>query len=175
MGYLFKTIVGAALFLGGIVLFNYELVKLVESVPEGSCASGNTPYAINNPCPEGTGTHILLMMGGIFGGLIGAGLFAFRGASPWGSGRSRMGGMFGWGSFAWGLFFAGTGAVSLIASFSNETIKDSPGGHLGLLIVGITFLVMGLPALVVSVWGLLKSLFRGDRDEHSPLAPTGPS
>jgi len=175
MGYLFKAIVGGALFLGGVVLFNYELVTLVEAVPEGSCASGNTPYAIENPCPEGIGTHVLLMMAGIFGGLIGAALFAFRGASPWG-GRRRMGGFFGFGTFAWGFFFTATGATALISSFANEIIRDSPGGHLGLLIVGITFLVMGLPALAISLWGFVRSFLSGEHDERPPRAvPSGGS
>ena len=46
MGYLIKAIVGMALFLGSIVLFNVKLVSLLET---GTCASGNTPYQIAQP------------------------------------------------------------------------------------------------------------------------------
>lgn len=163
MGYLIKAVLGAALFLGGVALFNVKLVSLLET---GTCASGNVPYEIapGYQCPDDTGTDILLMTAGIFGGLIGAALFAFRGQPPWGSGRPRFGGMFGAGTFAWGLFFAATGATSLYASLTNEAIKESNGGELGGIIVGITFLVMGLPALLISLWGVAKSF--GGRDER---------
>ena len=80
MGYLIKAPLGLAMFLGGIVLFNVKLVSLLET---GTCASGNTPYQISQPCPAGTGTDILLLIAGIFGGLIGAAIFAFRGEPPW--------------------------------------------------------------------------------------------
>jgi hypothetical protein len=38
------------MFVGGIVLFNVKLVSLLET---GTCASGNTPYQISQPCPAG--------------------------------------------------------------------------------------------------------------------------
>jgi len=171
MGYLIKAILGAALFVGALVLFNVKLVSLLET---GTCASGNTPYVIANECPEGTGTDIMLLIGSVFAGLVGAGIFAFRGEPPWGS-RRRSRGLFGWGTFAWGLFFGVTGAVSLISSLSNETI--GPDGELGGAIVGGTFLLMGVPALVLSLWGLLGGLMRRDeaaaglrRGEAVPVA-----
>jgi len=167
MGYMIKAVLGAALFFGGVALFNVKLVELLEA---GTCASGNVPYEIapGYQCPDDTGTDILLMTAGILGGLIGAGLFAFRGEPPWGSGRRRFGGMFGAGTFAWGFFFAATGATSLIASLTNESIQNSNGGELGGIIVGATFLVMGIPALLISLWGFVKSL--GGRDERPALA-----
>src|SRR5215204_1057109 len=167
MGYMIKAVLGAALFFGGVALFNVKLVDLLEA---GTCASGNVPYEIapGYQCPDDTGTDILLMTAGILGGLIGAGLFAFRGEPPWGSGRRRFGGMFGAGTFAWGFFFAATGATSLIASLTNESIQNSNGGELGGIIVGATFLVMGVPALLISLFGLLKSF--GGRDERPAMA-----
>ncbi len=167
MGYLIKAVLGAGLFLGGVVLFNVKLVELLET---GTCASGNVPYEIapGYQCPEDTGTDILLMTGGIFAGLIGAALFAFRGQAPWGSGKPRFGGLFGAGTFAWGLFFTATGATSLYASLTNDAIQNSNGGELGGIIVGITFLVMGVPALLISLWGLAKSF--GRRDERPAYA-----
>jgi hypothetical protein len=163
MGYLIKAPLGLGLFLGGIVLFNVKLVALLET---GTCASGtNTPYLVVQKCPSGTGTDILLLVASIFAGLIGAALFAFRGDPPWGR-RSRLAD-FSFGIFAWGLFFTATGATSLIASLSNQAIQDSSGGKLGGIIVGGTFLVMGVPALLIALWGLVKGL-RSPRDERPP-------
>jgi hypothetical protein len=164
MGYLIKAPLGLGLFIGGIVLFNVKLVSLLET---GTCASGNTPYQISQPCPAGTGTDILLLIAGIFAGLIGAGIFAFRGDPPWDrEGRRGRFGSFSFGVFAWGLFFTATGATSLIASLTNQAIQDSSGGKLGGIIVGGTFLVMGVPALLIALAGVLRGL-RG-RDERSP-------
>jgi hypothetical protein len=165
VGYVLKAGIGLVLFLGGIILFN---VKLLDTLEIGTCASGNTPYQISQPCPEGTGTTILLMMAGIFGGLIGAGIFAFRGEAPWGSGKRRFGGSFGFGTLAWGLFFTATGATCLIAALSDDSL--SAGSDLGGKIVGVTFLVMGLPALLISIWGFVKSF--GSRDERPAAAAT---
>jgi hypothetical protein len=157
MGYLLKAGVGLALFLGAIVLFNVKLLALLDT---GTCASGNVPYEIapGYECPEGTGTDILLLTASIFGGLIGAAIFAFRGEPPWGSGKRRMGGLFSFGTFAWGVFFTATGATMLIAALTDDSLgADS---DLGGKIVGITFLVMGLPALLIALWGFVKSFGR---------------
>ena len=166
MGYLIKAPLGLAMFVGGIVLFNVKLVALLQT---GTCASGNTPYQISQPCPSGTGTDILLLVAGIFGGLIGAGIFAFRGEPPWDRDRPlNSGSDFSFGLFAWGLFFAATGATSLIASLTDQAIQDSSGGQLGGVIVGGTFLLMGVPALLLSLWRLLSGL--GKRDEGPATA-----
>src|SRR5262249_30954569 len=172
MGYLIKAPLGLGLFIGGIVLFNVKLVALLET---GTCASGtHTPYLAVQKCPSGTGTDILLLIASIFAGLIGAWLFATRGDPPWDrpGRRSRFGG-FGFGIFAWGLFFTATGATSLIASLTNQAISDSSGGKLGGIIVGATFLVMGVPALLIAFAGVLKG-FRG-RDESPSSFTATPS
>jgi hypothetical protein len=173
MGYLIKAPLGLAMFAGGIVLFNVKLVSLLQT---GTCASGNVNYAIaaGHQCPSGTGTDILLLMAGILGGLIGAGIFAFRGDPPWDRDRPiNSGSDFSFGLFAWGLFFTATGATSLIASLTDEAIKGSNGGQLGGLIVGGIFLLMGVPALVLSLWQLVSGL--GSRDERpsSSAPPAG--
>jgi putative oligomerization/nucleic acid binding protein len=170
MGYLVKATIGAALFIGGIVLFNVKLLALLDI---GTCASGNVPYEIQQgyECPEGTGTDVLLLFVSIIGGLIGAAIFAFRGDPPWGSGRRRMGGIFGLGTFAWGLFFTATGATMLIASLTDDSLgADS---DLGGKIVGITFLAMGLPALLIALWSLVKSFGRGDERPAAATAGGG--
>jgi hypothetical protein len=165
MGYLIKAPLGLGLFFGGIILFNVKLVSLLET---GTCASGtNTPYQVVQKCPTGTGTDILLLIAGIFAGLIGAWTFAVRGDPPWNrDGRARRFGSFSFGVFAWGIFFTATGATSLIASLTDQAIQDSSGGKLGGIIVGATFLVMGVPALLFVLGSLLKGL-RG-RDERPP-------
>jgi Short C-terminal domain len=162
MGYLIKAPLGLGLFIGGIVLFNVKLVSLLET---GTCASGtNTPYVVAQKCPSGTGTDILLLVAGIFAGLIGAMLFGLRGDPPWNRDGGGRFGHLSFGLFAWGAFFTGTGATSLIASLTNQQIADSSGGKLGGIIVGATFLVMGIPALLVALGGLVKGF--GRRDER---------
>ncbi|MGH2990186.1 MAG: SHOCT domain-containing protein [Solirubrobacterales bacterium] len=163
MGFLLKVTFGAALFIGGTVLFNVKLVELLEV---GTCASGNQPFEIARECPEGIETAILLMVGGVFAGLIGGALFLLRGTPPWSRERGpRLTGTFGWATFGWGLFFAGTGATTLIASKTSDAMPAD--GELGGTIVGITFLVMGVPALALALWGLFSAL--ADRDER-PVA-----
>jgi hypothetical protein len=173
MGYLLKAGVGLALFFGAIVLFN---VKLQELLDTGTCASGNVPYEIQPgyECPPGTGTDILLVTASVFIGLIGAAIFAFRGDPPWGR-RKRSVGFFGLGTLAWGIFFAGTGAALLIGQPYGESVDPAtgdvvgrPDSQLGSTIVGITFLVMGLPPLLLGAWSGIKGL--GSRDER-PSAP----
>jgi hypothetical protein len=159
MAYLTKAIFGLGLFGGGVALANVKLVQLLET---GTCASGNTPYAIRNPCPAGTGTAILLLMAGILAAMIGAGLFAARGMPSWARGRSHRVSTF---SLTWGVGFTATGATALIAALGDDALGQ--GGELGGMIVGITFLLMGVPALLYTGWSLIASL--GSRDER-PIA-----
>jgi hypothetical protein len=166
MGYLIKAPLGLGLFIGSLVLFNVKLVSLLET---GTCASGtNTPYLVVQKCPSGTGTDILLLVASIFAGLIGAALFAWRGQPPWNRDGAASTADFSFGIFAWGLFFTATGATSLIASLSNEQIQNSSGSKLGGLIVGGTFLFMGVPAIALAIWGYLK-------DRRSPRRVGSPS
>src|SRR6266487_35405 len=141
MAYLLKAISGLGLFGGGIALANVKLVELLET---GTCASGNTPYAIRNPCPAGTGTAILLLM---------AGIFAARGTPSWAPSRAHRVSTF---ALTWGVGFTATGGTALIAALGDDSLGQ--GGQLGGLIVGITFLVMGVPALLYSFWALIASL-----------------
>jgi putative oligomerization/nucleic acid binding protein len=166
MGYYVKALLGAGLFLGGIVLFNVKLISLLET---GTCASGNTPYQISQPCPSGTGTDILLLFVSLIGGGIGGLLFVNRGNPPGGR-QLDLQGDFTFGFLAWGLFFTATGATSLYASLTNDAIEASSGGQLGGIIVGATFLLMGLPALLLSVRWFVRAL-RG-RGEAAPATIT---
>jgi hypothetical protein len=175
VAYLLRAGSGLALFFGGIVVFNLQLQELLDI---GTCASGNVPFDVRQgyECPEGTGTKILLLMGSVVGALIGGALFAFRGEPPWGGGSRRWVGMFGHGMLAWGLFFAGTGAALLIGQPYGESVDPAtgevvgrPDSQLGSTIVGITFLVMGLPALLLGLWGTFKGL-TGRDERPSPSA-----
>lgn len=161
MGYLLKAGLGLGGFAGAVVLFNVKLVKLLET---GTCASGNQPFQIARPCPEGTGTDIVLLMVSVVAGLIAIGLFSFRGRPPWaGEGRSRFS-LLGFPVFSWGAFFTATGATSLIHALTSETID--PDAESAAIIVGITFLLMGLPALILFAAGAIGDLF-GSRDESA--------
>lgn len=166
MGYLIKAPLGLGLFFGGLILANVKLISLLET---GTCASGNTPYQIARPCPSGTGTDILILMASIFATIIGIGLFAYRGDPPWDQDRPvNLESDFSFPAFAWGIGFTGTGAVSLIAGLTNEAVKQNAGSKLGALIVGGTFLVMGLPVLFVSLRYLVHDLTH--RDEQRAKA-----
>ena len=138
MRYWVLGLLGAVFFFGSVALFN---VKLIELLNTGTCASGNQPFEISRPCPEGTGTDAALLVASIFGIFIGGGLYIGRGEPPPGARPSR----FPWPLFAWGFFFGVTGAIVLYHSLTSDVI--GPDGELGGIIVGATFLVMGLPAL----------------------------
>ncbi len=166
MGYVVKAGLGLILFFGSIVVFNVKLIELMET---GTCASGNTAFEIARPCPEGTETNILLVTASIFAGLIGAGIFAFRGDPPWGR-RKRSTGLLGLGSLAWGLFFTSTAAAMLYTGFANDTV--GPDGELAGKIVGFTFLLMGAPALLLAVWNQVRSM-GSPRDESPASASSG--
>ena len=177
MGYLVKAGLGLALFFGGVVLFN---VKLQELLDVGTCASGNVPFEIAQgyECPEGVGGDIVLMMVSILGALVGAGIFAFRGDPPWGK-RKRSVGFFGLGTLAWGIFFAGTGAALLLGQPYGEITDPQtgetvgrPDSQLGATITGITFLVMGVPPLLLGLWNGIKGF--GGRDERLAATVAGP-
>ena len=177
MGYLIKAGLGLALFFGGLVLFN---VKLQELLDTGTCTSGNVPFEIRQgyECPEGTGTDIVLVMVSVIAGLIGAAIFAFRGDPPWG--RRRSAGLFGLGTLAWGIFFAGTGAALLLGAPYGEITDPNtgetvgrPDSQLGATITGITFLVMGVPALLLGLWSVVKRV--GGREERAAASPSSPA
>ncbi len=135
---------GSGLFLACVVLFNVKLVALLNV---GTCASGNQPYEIARPCPEGTEVDALLLVAAVFGMLIAGGIFLTRGDRP---GHRSSG--FAWPLLAWGIFFGGTGAVALIHSLTSDVV--GPDAELGGIIVGAIFLIMGVPPLVFLATGI---------------------
>ena len=173
MGYLIKAPLGLALFFGAVVLFNVKLVSLLET---GTCASGNTPYQISQPCPSGTGTDILLLMASLVGGLIGIGLFVTRGNPPWDRNReTKLDKDFSFPFFAWGVGFTATGATALISALTNEAVKQASGAQLGGLIVGGTFLLMGVPALALSLFYMGRDFMRRNDPPRTVAAGANPA
>ena len=162
MGYLVKAGLGLILFFGSIVVFNVKLIELMET---GTCASGNTAFEIARPCPEGTGTNMLLVTVSIFTGLIGAGIFAFRGDPPWGR-RRRSTGLLRPGRARLGPLLHRDAVAMLYTGFANDTV--GPDGELAGKIVGFTFLVMGLPVLLIALWNQVRSM--GSPRDESPAA-----
>lgn len=157
MRYWTATILGVGLFAGSVVAFSVELTSLLDI---GTCASGNQPFVVQRECPEGTATSGLLLGASIFGLFIAAGLVSARGRRP----SSRMPGAF-LIVHGWALFFTATGAVSLVHALTSDTIGSD--GKMGGIIVGIIFLVMGLPVLALVLAFMLRGL---RRDERPPAA-----
>ncbi len=124
-----STIIGLAMVIGGGLLMAVGLNALLAT---GTCASGG-PYVSAHPCPPGTGAHILELIGGVFLAVIGiiiSGQFAL----------------------AFGGFFTGVGAYSLIHVLTGHDLPSD--SKLGGFIVGITFLVIGVPSLLIGLAGL---------------------
>ena len=73
------TALAAVVFLASLVLFDLKLLALLDI---GTCASGNQPFEVANPCPNGTGTEVLLLVVSIFGLLLSGAVFLARGRPP---------------------------------------------------------------------------------------------
>jgi len=127
-----NTIIGLAMVIGGGLLMAVGLNALFSV---GTCASGG-PYLSANPCPAGTGTHILELGGGIVlavFGIIISGEFAL----------------------AFGGFFTGVGAYSLIHVLTASGLGS--GSKSGGMIMGITFLFIGVPTLLIGLSSAMDS------------------
>jgi hypothetical protein len=122
-------------------LFCTQLTALLDT---GTCASGG-PYVVARECPEGTDTDALLLGASIVGFFVATGIAGLRGPRPGGGG-------FGFGSMVlagWTIFFTVSGAVSLIYALTNDSLGED--SELGGIIVGATFLFLGLPALLFAL------------------------
>ena len=147
MRYRIFTLLAVLVFAGSLYLFCTKLTGLLDT---GTCASGG-PYEVSRPCPEGTETDALLLMASAVGLFAAIGLLGLRGRRPGGGGL-------GFGSMVmigWALFFTITGEVSLVHSLTSDVIGDD--GKLGGIIVGATFLLMGVPVLFFIPWMLVNS------------------
>src|SRR3954452_21287801 len=106
----------------------------------GSCASGG-PYVSARPCPPGTGAHILALIGGIFGGLIGVGIWTARGRSG-----ERVESRVPLPLIMWMLLFVTLALSALYAVLGPAAGADAPKGTA--IFLTILFVPMGiLPVL----------------------------
>jgi hypothetical protein len=133
----------AGLLLAGVsvVLFDWGLFHLVRTP---SCGSSSTSSFSGPPCPPGTGAHILALIGGIFGGLTGIGLFAARGR------KGSASGSIGLGLIMWCLLFV-TAAGSIAYSAYGPGNRHSTGAKTTAIVLGVIFLPLGLGALPLAI------------------------
>lgn len=159
MRYRVLTVVALLGYVASTWLFCTKLTTLLDT---GTCASGG-PYVSARQCPEGTGTDVLLLIVSVLGFFVSTGIAGLRGRSPGGGGLG-FGGLV---LVGWSIFFTVSGAVALIHALTTDGISD--GGKLGGIIVGATFLLLGVPvalfALPSALGAALRSRGRG---------PTGP-
>jgi hypothetical protein len=130
------TLLGLAVAGAAIIAVDWGLYHLVRT---GSCASGG-PYVSARPCPPGTGGHILALVGGIFAGLFGIGLYAARGK---GGRPSRIG----LGLIMWCLLFVTIPLAIALAAFGPAHSPNSSGAQITAVILGAIFIPMGLAPL----------------------------
>ncbi|MGZ4173691.1 MAG: hypothetical protein ACXVQR_04355 [Solirubrobacteraceae bacterium] len=113
--------------LGGVVLLSVGLIHVMKI---GTCASGNTPYVIANPCPSGTGGYIFMIVGGILAATAGIITGGFGGA----------------GMIVWAALFLGSGSAMLINALSASGL--SAGAKSAGYIIGAVFIPMGAIPLI---------------------------
>lgn len=133
---------GIVLLVASTVGFCVAMTSLLDS---GTCASGNTPFEISQPCPDGTGTKSLLLTLSILGAILSGGTFALRGNSPRGDEADKRLFLAGW-----SVFFTIAGCVTLIHVATSETITAD--AQFGGIVAGALFLLLGFPTLLLSAW-----------------------
>jgi hypothetical protein len=114
----------------------------------GACASGQTPFVISHPCPKGVP---LLMIGGVWGGLIFAGIYAWQSISR---------GLPSFVGLLWPALF-----LSLGWNFLEFGINPPGTGGLawGWLVCAVLFIIMGGVPLIF----VLPAMVRGREDTSS--------
>lgn len=118
-----------------IVGIDWGIYHLVRT---GSCGSSST-YITYRPCPPGTGGHIMALIGGIFAGLAGIGVWATRGSRGQ---PSRVG----LGLIMWSLLFVTLAASVAYAAYGPANNHNS-GAKTTAIILGVIFVPMGLAPL----------------------------
>ena len=130
-----------AVAIGALALACVELAHLMDT---GTCASGG-PYVSANPCPDGTGTRILLLVLAIFVYVIALLV----------SGQAL---------FLYGLLF-----LTLSAIFIRGALTDDGFAAVG-WIVGLVFAVMGLRPMCLAARGWFSHDDEAARDRAAGLA-----
>lgn len=145
MKYWTRTLIGLGICGASIVAIDWALYELVRT---GTCASGG-PYVSARPCPPGTGLRIVALTGGIFGGLIGMGIYATRGE------RLRPASI-GLGAIMWALLFCTLAGAAIVAAFG-PAAGDEPGSKTAAIILGVVFIPMGLAPIPFALVGRRKA------------------
>jgi hypothetical protein len=138
--YFLKTVVGLGLLVASIVAISYAVFQLLQI---GTCASGG-PYVSARECPSGIERVGLAIPVAAFVMLIGAALYATRGAPPGSSRKGKAG-------YALALIWAGLFLGIAFACFWGvwgPDVNPGPGGETGGLIVGFLFVPLGLLGVV---------------------------
>lgn len=122
-------LLGLAMVGGSLLLCAWAIYHLMRT---GSCASGGV-YVSARPCPAGTGSHVLGLLGSIFLAL--AGTFVARSVAL--------------GVLWFGMFFTVIGAAALLVAWGPAAPPDDQSGG---VVMGIVFIViMGIPPMLVAL------------------------
>ena len=122
-----RGLIGLAMLGGAQLLLAWSMYHLMRT---GSCASGGV-YVIANPCPPGTGGHVLGLLGSLALSTVAA--FVARSVTL--------------GVLAFGLLFLIIGAAALVVAWgpASPPASDDTGG----VVMGIVFVaVMGIPPIL---------------------------
>ncbi len=124
--------------LAGVVA---QCIGLPELLKTGTCASGNTAFAIARPCPAGTGTTIALFGGGMTIAILAMVAASFSGNGLFGGAALLL----------WAAEFVGVGVTVLVWALTHD---DGPAGSkLAAYIIAIVFIPMGAIPLMLGIRG----------------------
>jgi hypothetical protein len=130
-----------------IVLVDIGIYHLVRTGSCGSTTHYGTTYSAR-PCPPGTGLRIVSVIGGVFGSIIGIGLFAARGGQ-------RPGSTLGLGVIMWSLLFITIPLSIAYAAYGPANTHNS-GARTTAVILSAVFLPIGLAPLPLGLRGRRK-------------------
>ncbi len=149
MRYWIRTLLGIVLIAGSVALAAVTIYHLVRI---GSCGSDGTYVAVR-PCPDGTGLKILGLIASIFVvPFAGMGLLATRGSG----GAQRDGAAMGIGVMWFLLLFTCMGAAAFVAG-RGPAAPSTPGLRSAGTWIGVSFMLVGGPALLFLVWRTLTA------------------
>ncbi len=124
--------------LAGVVA---QCIGLPELLNTGTCASGNTAFAIASPCPAGTGTTIALFGGGMMITILAMVAASFSGDGLFGGAALLL----------WAAEFVGVGATVLVWALTHD--NGPAGSKLASYIIALVFIPMGLIPLLFGIRG----------------------
>ena len=141
MRYFLRTVFGLGIIVLAVTAMSYAVYQLLQI---GTCASGNTPYAIARECPPGVERVILAFPVGMLALVVGGFVYAGRGQAPGSDRPANAGSVFG---VIWGGLFLGI-AFACFWGVWGPDANAGPDGKVGGLIVGFLFVPLGLGGLL---------------------------